>query len=131
MARLGYSTACTVANTSRDGTGTLYRVFEVAAANEYISEITCYSLGTNAATTGALLGKGPAGTYFMLGEADLAATTLGTYAATDTVTFTIAKWFPKDYEVYALVNATQAAGRQFVACSDASYQRYAFSYEQL
>ena len=52
----------------------------------------------------------------------MVATTLGSALATDSTTFTIAAWFDEDFEIYALVNDTQAAGRQFVAFSDASYQ---------
>ena len=54
-----------------------------------------------------------------------------TAAATDEVEFPINAWLPVDTEIYALVHDTQAAGRQFIAYSDPSYQRQEFQYTAL
>lgn len=138
MPAIGFTqSAVDTANTNRDGSGTLVEVFEVtASAGEYIDRIECYPLGTNAATEGVLIasnGQGLANprNQCVIGREALQATTAGTPAAGDNVTFTIGGWFPKGYIIYALVHAAQASGRHFVAYSDSSYQHYSFSYEEL
>jgi len=129
MARISWTiNPVTVANTARDGSGTLYRVLRVESpSGQYVDHIDCHSFGTNAATEVVLLGTNGNGianenNNFLLGSEAMIATTLGTSLTTDSVTFTIGAWFDQDFEIYALVHATQAAGRQFVAFSDASYQ---------
>ena len=127
--RIGWtSSPVTTANTNRDGSGTVYRVIEVVDPDgQYIDTIKCYPLGTNAATEAVLIGSDPAdvsnaANNFLLGNSQLAATTLGTATSTDVVTFQVGAWFPPGFKIYALVHTTQAAGRQFVAFSDPSYQ---------
>jgi hypothetical protein len=84
-------------------------------------------MGTNVGTEAVIIasngqGVGDPRNNYILGNADLAATTIGTALATDIVTFTIDAWLPADTELFALVHDAQAAGRQFVAYSDPSYQ---------
>ena len=118
----------TTANTARNGTGTVVLVW-IAEEDEFVDTVKCFPFGTNAATVGVLIGNnGQAVTdennNFMVGKEELAATTLGTHADTDVVTFQIGAWFPKGYRIYAQVNATQAAGRQFIAYASRTYQQY-------
>lgn len=131
MARIGWTIdPVTVANTNRDGTGTLYRVFRVdVAGGQYIDRVICNSFGTNAQTEGVLIGSNggsitDANNNFLMGIKSLTATTAGSPLTTDIVTFTIDAWLDYRFEIWALVNATQAAGRQYVAYADSSYQLY-------
>lgn len=118
------------ANTSRDGSGTLVLVLQVTElSGSFVDTIKCFPLGTNVKTVGVLIGNNGDDianpeNNFVIGEEELPATTLGAYASTDAVAFSIGCWFPVDFRVYALVHDNQAAGRQFIAFSDNSYQVY-------
>lgn len=118
------------ANTNRDGSGTLVELYEIMADDgEFIDTVVCQPLGTNVATAAVLIlsnGQGVANSRnnTILGRASLQATTLGSPAAGDEVTFQIGAWIPKGYVIYALVHDAQAAGRQFTIFSDSTYQRY-------
>lgn len=131
MSRIGWTqSGVTVANTNRDGSGTLVLVMRVDnPAGQFIDTVTCHPLGTNVATVGVLIGTNGQGlsnarNNFLLGAKSLEATTLGTHASTDDVSFQIGGWFDFGYEIYALVHDAQAAGRQFVAWSDSTYQQF-------
>lgn len=126
---LGWTeTAVTVANTNRDGTGTVYRVIKVTASEgQFIDSIKCFTLGTNVTTEAVLIGSGRMGIgestdNFILGNQQLSATTIGSASTSDVATFHIGAWFPKGFEIYAIVHTAQASGRQFVAFSHPSYQ---------
>jgi len=128
--RIGHTLAATVANTNRDGSGTVYLCYTVKnAGGEFIDRIAVESLGTNAATEVVILGsngQGVANTRnnYILGNVAMLATTLGTALASDRAILTVRAWLPLGHEIYGLVHATQAAGRQFVCYSDSSYQVY-------
>ena len=131
MARIGWTIdPVTVANTNRDGTGTLYRVFRIDdVGGQYVDSVICHSLGTNIATEAVLLGTNGGGlagqnNNFVVGSQALLATTLGTPLTTDSVIFQIGVWFDKGFEIHALVNDAQAAGRQFVCYASPSYEIY-------
>ena len=130
MTPIGWTkTPVTTANTARDGSGTLTLVWTADEEKQYVDTIRCSPVGTNVETEAVLIGSNGSGVgvphnNFLLGNKQLAATTIGSALDTDIVEFQIGAWFPKGYEIYALVHATQAAGRQFVAFSDPSYQQY-------
>ena len=131
MARIGWTTdPVTVANTNRDGTGTLYRVMSIQEpGGQYVDSIVCHSFGTNIATEAVLIGSNGAGltnenNNFLIGSQALLATTLGTPLTTDSVIFQIGVWFDKGFEIHALVNDAQAAGRQFVCYASPTYEIY-------
>lgn len=118
------------ANTNRDGSGTLVLLARLDA-REFIYEVVCEPLGTNAATIGFLLGSNGQGlansrNVVVLGRQTLAATTAGTVAATDSVVFPIAGWLPEGFEIWAGVHDAQAAGRQFFALSSPTYERASY-----
>ena len=130
MTPIGWTkTAVATANTNRDGSGAVVLVWTADEEQQYVDSVRCYPLGTNVTTEAVLIGSNGSGVAvahnnFLLGNKQLAASTLGTAVDTDVVEFPIGVWFPKGFEIYALVHATQAAGRQFVAFSDPSYQQY-------
>lgn len=119
-------TAVDTANTNRDGSGTLVLLGKFLRA-EYIDRVVCLALGTNAVTEGFLIatnGQGLTNTRnnTLVGREALQATTAGTPADGDIITFEIEAWFPEGWEIYAGVHDAQAAGRQFTAYADATYQ---------
>ena len=128
MPRIGWTVdPAVVANTNRDGSGTLYKICRIDPGGQYIDRIICYSFGTNIQSEGVIIGSngnglGNPNNNFMLGNLLLTATTLGTPLTTDIVTFTIDAWLEEHYELYGLVQDAQAAGRQFVAFNDRSFQ---------
>ena len=131
MPRIGHTKAAVAtANTNRDGSGTVELIHTVEnVQGEYIDNIAVRSLGTNVATVAAVIGTNGAGlanprNNWLMGTASLESSTLGTYAATDNVTIAIGAWLDPGTEIYALVHHAQAAGRQFVAYSDPTYQVY-------
>ena len=117
------------ANTNRDGTGTLVKVFEATAFGQFVDTIVCHSLGTNVQTEGVLIvtnGQGLSQSFnnSLLGNQALAATTLGTALTGDSVVYQVGAWFDEGFEIWALVHDNQAAGRQFIAFADPTYQQY-------
>ena len=125
-------TPVTVANTARDGSGTVELIYTVEdAGGTYVDRIVTTTLGTNAATESVVLISNGYGltnprNNAVLGNRQLTATTLGTALSTDIETFTVDAWCDEGTEFYALVHATQAAGRQFILYGDStgSYQLY-------
>lgn len=131
MSRIGWTKdPVDTANTNRDGSGVLVKVLEIAAGGQFVDTVACRSLGTNVATVAALIGtngqglENPRNNFLAGSDQALAATTLGTPASTDTVEFQVGTWFDEGYEIHALVHDNQAAGRQFIAHADPTYQRY-------
>lgn len=131
MPRIGHTESPVVtANTNRDGSGTLTLCHRVTnPAGEYVDTVAIRSLGTNVATEGVIIGtngRGLANTRnnWLMGSADLPATTLGTWASTDEATIQVGVWLDFETEIYALVHDAQAAGRQFVASADPTYQQH-------
>ena len=129
--RIGWTKSpVTTANTNRDGSGTVELIYKVTnPAGVYLDSVNVESFGTNVASEAVLLGSNGQGlandrNNFLLGNALLTATTLGTPLATDRINFHIGAWFDFDYELYAQVHVAQAAGRQFIAFSDSTYQEF-------
>ena len=133
--RIGWTTIPVVdANTNRDGSGTVYRIIKITDTSEtiegqYVDNVTCSSFGTNIATEGVILGTNGNSlsdkkNNFLIDNKPFSGTTAGTAVDTDIIKFQIGAWFPKGYELYALVHDAQAAGRQFVAYSSPTYQEF-------
>lgn len=116
------------ANTNRDGSGTIVLIGK-AVSRVFIDTLVCMPLGTNVATTGAILlnngnGTADAENTSLIHEKELAATTLGTVVSTDRVIYELGFWMEPGQELYALVHDNQDAGRQFTGFHDPSYQVY-------
>lgn len=132
--RIGWTTTpVTTANSNRDGRGTLTRVLKVvddeSSRGQYVDSVICTSFGTNVATEGVLIGtngndlSNTKNNFLILNKA-LAATTLGQAKDTDIVIYQIGTWYDAGFEIWALVHDLQAAGRQFTAYSDPTYQQF-------
>lgn len=129
MPRIGWTQEpVDTANTNRDGSGTLVEIVTLDS-DTYVDRIVCHTLGTNIATTGVIIASNGSGlanprNNWLMGRESLPMTTTGTVNSGDCVAFTIDAWMEEGTEIYALVHDAQAAGRQFVAYSDPTYQKY-------
>ena len=110
------TSAITTANTAKDGTGTVLRVFTADATNgSYVSNLVFRAAGTNVATVARVFinngsSNATPANNILFNEITLAATTLSEVAATANYNLPMNIALPAGYKINITIGTNVAAG---------------------
>jgi hypothetical protein len=116
----------TVANTAKDGTGTVASVLTADAGPTFVYKIVARTAGTNAATVCRVFlnngsDRATARNNILIAESTLESTTVSEIAAQSDEEIILGYWIPKGYSVFVTIGTAGTAGWYFSAISGSEY----------